>query len=380
MIRLVETQAEVERFAQAGVDFSRRYPHGIPRFLSSERHRFEPQHNYFLRIGGFLEAFLFVENDIVLGRVAAMVHPEHPERGLVGMFDCVNDERVAFALLDAARNSLRDQHCQTLYGPIDFSIYQPYRFMTEGFDQEAFVGEPRNPAYYPTLFEAYGFVPNHRWVSWELNAAGMDAYLAKNEIHHQTALKLGYSLRPFQSRNSSRLMKQIHRLLMESYRVFPFFTQLSESDFLQEYDLMPTLMDRKCSVFGFTPDEELYGFTLIVKDLTQALRSMDGKTDLLAKIRFLCHRHHSHMANFAQGGSLPRYIRDGFLQAARIGEPRFSLPAATVYQSVKAIRHSRKYTSVLFSLMREDGMINLHIKDFTSNQRTYAVYECPINP
>lgn len=380
MIRLVETQADVECFAQAGVDFSRKYPHGIPRFLTSERHRFEPRYNYFLRIGGFLEAYLFIENETVLGRVAAMIHPEHPERGLVGMFDCVNEQRVASALFDAAKNSLRNQHCQTLYGPIDFSIYQSYRFMTQGFDQESFVGEPRNPAYYPHLFEAYGFVPNHRWVSWELDAAGMDAYLAKNKIHFDTFRKLGYTFKRFHPRYASQFLRQTYRLLIESYRVFPFFTHISESDFLQEYDLMPTLMDRKCSVFGYTPTEELYGFTLIIKDLTKAIRSMNGKTNLWAKLRFVCHRHQSRMANFAQGGSLPRHIREGFLQAVRIGEPRFSLPTATVYQSIRAIRNSKKYHTVLFTLMREDGMINLQIKDYQCNERTYAVYECPINP
>jgi hypothetical protein len=380
MIETVESPADIERFAQAGVAFSRQYPNGIPRFLSSERHQFEPKHNYFLRIGGFLEAFLFVENGRTLGRAAAMIHPEHPERGLVGLFESVDESRVAFALLDAATNCLRSHGCSTLIGPVNFSIFQSYRFMTEGFDQEAFVGEPRNPAYYPTLFEAYGFRVNHRWVSWELDAPAMDQYLTNNRVHFDTFKRLGYGFKRFERRNATSLMKQTYRLLIESYRVFPLFTNLSESDFLQEYDLMPTLMDPDCSTFGYTPSGELYGFNIIVKDLTKALRSMNGRTGTMAKLRFLWNSRKSSIANFAQGGSVPRYIRESFVMASRIGEPRFSLSAATVFRTIRAVRRSRRYDTVLFTLMREDGMINLQIKDLHCNERAYAVYELPLNP
>jgi hypothetical protein len=380
MIKTVENQADIDKFAQAGVAFSKGYPNGIPRFLSSERHQFEPKYNYFLRIGGFLEAYLFIENGRALGRIAAMIHPEYPERGLVGLFDCVEETRVAFALLDAAKDCLRSHQCKMMVGPISFSIFQSYRFMTKGFCQESFVGEPRNPTYYPILFEAYGFTENHRWISWELTTSDMDKYLENNKKHFDVFHKIGYTFKKFDIRNASSLMKQTFKLLIESYRVFPFFTTISEADFLQEYELMPALMDPDCSTFGYNPSQELYGFNVIVKDLTKALRSMNGKNDLLAKCRFLLNSRKSRMANFAQGGSLPRYIREGFVLASKIGEPRFSLSAATVYNSIQSIRKSKKYSSVIFTLMREDGMINLQIKDIHSNERAYSVYEFQLTP
>lgn len=379
MVKAVESQADIDLFAQAGVDFSRQCPNGIPSFLSSQRHLFEPKYNYFLRIGGFLEAFLFIENGTVLGRVAAMIHPEHPERGLVGLFESIHEERVAFALLDAAKNCLEQHQCQHLIGPVNFSIYQSYRFMTKGFDQEAFVGEPRNPAYYPQLFEDYGFSVNHRWVSWELNRAEMDKYLEINAKHARAHDLLGYSSKKLDLKHIDDYMRKTYRILIESYRVFPLFTTISEADFLQEYALMPSLLDRDCTRFGFNPQGEFMSFTLILKDLTKALRSMDGKTNLLAKIRFLWNARRTSMANFAQGGTLPRFIREGLLLGKQQDVSEFSVSAANVYQSVAAIRRCRRYQSVLFTLMREDGMVNLQIKDLHSNERIYAVFEYPLN-
>lgn len=208
----------MECFAQAGVTFSKTYPNGIPRFLSTEFRQFDPKYNYFLRIGGFL-----------------------------------------------------------------------------------------------------------------------DAYLENNKKHFDVFHKLGYSFKKFDAKNALCLMKQTFRLIRESYRVFPLFTTLSEEDFLQEFETMPILMDPTCSTFGYDTKQELYGFCMILKDVTEALRSMNGKTDFLAKCRFLLN-------------------------------------------SLRSIRKSRKYTSVVFSLMREEGMINLQIKDCHSNERTYAVYELPLNP
>lgn len=379
MIKVVETKADEERFAQAGATFSKAYPYGIPHFVSSERQFFEPQNNYFLRMGGFLEAYLFIENGRTLGRIAAMIHPEQPSRGLVGLFDSIDDSRVAFALLDAAKTCLLAAQCKTIIGPVNFSIYQSYRFMTKGFDQESFVGEPRNPAYYPQLFEAYGFKVNHRWFSWELLAPQMDKYLEDNKIHAEVYQALGYEPKKLNRRNTAEYMRKTHRILVESYRVFPFFTSISEADFLREYDLMPTLIDRDCSRFGYNPNKEFATFTLVFKDLTKALRSMNGRTNVFAKCRFLWYRRQSSMANFAQGGTLPRFIREAMLLGRKNGTAEFSLSAATVYQSIAAIRKSKHYQSVLFSLMREDGMINLQIKDNHCNERAYAVYELPLN-
>ena len=174
-------------------------------------------------------------------------------------------------------------------------------------------------------------------------------------------------------------MKKTYRILIESYRVFPLFTTISESDFLQEYSLMPELIDRDCSRFGYNPNHEFITFTLVLKDLTKALRSINGKTNLLAKFRFLLNSRKSSIANFAQGGTLPRFIREAYVLGSRKGIQEFSLSAASVYQSIDAIRKSKKYTSVLFTLMREDGMMNLQIKDIHTNERAYAVYELPLN-
>jgi hypothetical protein len=71
--------------------------------------------------------------------------------GLIGFFECVEDPVVATVLLDAARDWLREEHgLQRIWGPMNFDIWHSYRFMTRGFDQVPFYGEPDNKACYPT--------------------------------------------------------------------------------------------------------------------------------------------------------------------------------------------------------------------------------------
>jgi hypothetical protein len=87
---------------------------------------FNPDKNYFLRIGGKFQAFLSEENGSFNGRVGAMIHPEQPLIGLIGLFECVEEEAVAFELLDAAINWLKVQNCNSIVGPIDFSIFKSH--------------------------------------------------------------------------------------------------------------------------------------------------------------------------------------------------------------------------------------------------------------
>ncbi len=90
--------------------------------------------------------------------------------GLIGFFECIEDPIVATVLLDAARDWLRDQHgLRRLWGPMNFDIWHSYRFMTQGFDQAPFYGEPDNKAYYPAYFEHYGFARRRTWHSFEVS-------------------------------------------------------------------------------------------------------------------------------------------------------------------------------------------------------------------
>lgn len=378
MIKNVETKRDFKQFAQAGVNFSRLYPNGIPFFYESELNYFKPEKNFFLRIGGVMQAFLYLKDDKVLGRVAAMIHPEHPHQGLVGLYDCVNDELVSNALLDAAIGFLKSRNCKSVVGPMNFSIYQSYRFMTEGFEEESYFGEPRNPEYYPAFFKNYGFQLKHYWSSFYLDEDGMDRYIADHKEFADLYDLAGYESVKITDSNKKALMRNTWEILLESYHVFPLFTRISVADFLKEYERMPDLLDRDCSYFGYNPDKKFVSFILVMKDITQSIRAMNGKTDIFAKIRFFMNKDKSEMANVAQGGTTSYFIREGMVIGKRKFGQAISLANANIFKSIYSIRNSKKYKSALFTLVRDEGLMNVHLKGYHSKKRMYELYEMEI--
>ena len=47
-------------------------------------------------------------------------------------------------------------------------VHLAHRLLVYGFEHAPFLLEPRNPRWYPALFEAAGFAVVHRWKTWEI--------------------------------------------------------------------------------------------------------------------------------------------------------------------------------------------------------------------
>jgi len=122
-----------------------------------------------------LRMFLCEDRDRLVGRVAALVDDRVPGVGQLGYFESIDDDRVAGSLFRTAGAWLREQGAPQMMGPINGGMHRAHRLMTHGFEAEAFLNEPRNPDYYPRLFEAHGFVPVRHWHGYDLDRAGIAA-------------------------------------------------------------------------------------------------------------------------------------------------------------------------------------------------------------
>ena len=107
--------------------------------------------------------------------------------GYVGFFDCVDDDDASRRALEAACEWLVSCGVARVIGPIDLSIWHRYRFMLAGHDRPPFAGEPRNPPYYPEMFERFGFGPGPRWHTWDLDRAAVRALLAASAARGHAA-------------------------------------------------------------------------------------------------------------------------------------------------------------------------------------------------
>ena len=125
---------------------------------------------------GAIELFGVERAGRLVARAAAIVNPRLVDAsgaplGQVGFFESEDDAEAARALFEAAFMWLRARGARQVTGPMNGGAHRAHRLMTRGFERAPFLFEPRNPAYYPRLFESAGFAPVHTWRTYELTSA-----------------------------------------------------------------------------------------------------------------------------------------------------------------------------------------------------------------
>ena len=114
-----------------------------------------------------------------------------------------------------------------LRGPIQGSIFNSYKFK---LDSEVFMGgDPVHPAYYPKLWEQYGFKLDGRWSNIEPSRLSYYLQLVL------PFLRLSYfspiSVRKYEPSNSKQELANVYRIVMDSYSKMHSFEQVSFEEF-----------------------------------------------------------------------------------------------------------------------------------------------------
>jgi GNAT superfamily N-acetyltransferase len=169
----------------------------------------------------------------VVGRCTAVHNPRLPGIGQVGLFEGEDDEAILPSLLEVALPWLAERGAAEVWGPIDGGAHRTHRLMTQGFDRDPFLFEPRNPAHYPRLFEAAGFVPFHRWHSYELDPQLVRGLASRFERAVARALRT--RTRELFDLSDPDLFPRLHRILDRVWSGHPGYAHLDLDEFVETY-------------------------------------------------------------------------------------------------------------------------------------------------
>lgn len=332
MTRIVDFLFEPELCA-AFVDLPRKLHAKDPFFTAPIRAsalaQFSP-HNPFLQHGEARAFLAYGPSDEPIARVAAMIDRRLTEGGgplgLVGFFDAPDDLSVATTLLDAAATWLRSQGAKHMWGPVEFSIFNRYRFKTKGLELEPFLGEPHNPAYYPQLFERYGFRVREASASWDLSeehlaqiCSALRAAARERDVH-----AAGYGYRSFDSENFDADFRAFYELTIEGFREHTGYVPITFEEFSFWNSGARLFLDPNMVVFMVAPDGSLCGSGYAYPDYGRLVRALDGDASL-ERVLTLRPRHPPSQIIFHTGmirkeHRLHGLVPGGFLHLARGGE------------------------------------------------------------
>jgi len=200
------------------------------------------------------EARLFAcyKNKQMIGRVVASVDQNLPDRdvGHFGYFEVCPDKTCARMLMQASEAWLKEKGKTRIEGPINLNMLAGYRFQVEGFDSQAFPGEPRNPKYYPDLVGACGYREVARWQSWDISPLALRFLRAINWMQRpkrRATRDRDYRVEVLRTDCLEEETRKIHRLVHD---IFADNYGFSAVDLAEHIQMQGESMDGSAKVAG----------------------------------------------------------------------------------------------------------------------------------
>jgi len=159
-IRTVKTSKDKLAFIKLLWKIYKGDEYWVPPLIMDRKKVIDTKHNPFYKHSE-LELFLAEKGGELVGRIAAIINHNHNKEhneniGFFGFFESINDQEVANALFDSAKDWLKARGVTAMRGPANPSVNDDWGLLVEGFYASPVVMMPYNPRYYIPLYENYG--------------------------------------------------------------------------------------------------------------------------------------------------------------------------------------------------------------------------------
>jgi hypothetical protein len=312
-IEPVRNKADREQFIKFLWKIYEGNPAWVPPLLMDRRKLMDKEKNPFYQHAD-VEFFLARRDGEIVGRIAGIVNhnhnKEHQENiGFFGFFECIDDQVVANALFDAARDFLRGRGVTAMRGPANPSVNDEYGLLVDGFDERPTLLMPYNPEYYVRLIENYGFV----------KAKDLYAYLLSQETVYSDRFERANSLVKMRNQITIRtldmkhfdrdaaIVKQIYNAAWaKNWGAVPMTD--AEMDALAK-DLKPIVVPDL--VLFAEAKGKVIGFGLSLPDINMALRYNKKGRLLPGLLQLFLRKKEINLVRVIVLGVLPEYLNTG---------------------------------------------------------------------
>ncbi len=174
---------------------------------------------------------------------------------------------MATQCLAAAVESLEQRGLSLIWGPMQFSIWHSYRLMTRGFSAPPFIGEPRNPPYYPAFFEAAGFSPLAQWRSWDLTQEELSTLVAAASAMPPGLLaEQGLHVATYEAARFDQLLRDFHLVANESFKDNLGYAAIELDEFSAVFSPMKPLLQPELVLVLYDGEERPQGLAYCYPD------------------------------------------------------------------------------------------------------------------
>jgi hypothetical protein len=286
----VRTKEQAKEFLQVNVTLNKNNPNYIQPLNKDVYDVFDEKKNKTFRFGT-VKRWIFKDGGKSIGRIAAFTNKKYRNKGDdvtvggIGFFDCINDQAAADMLFDVAKHWLLQQGMEAMDGPINFGERDRWwGLVVEGF-QSPLYGMNYNPPYYKNLFEGYGFQPFFHQICFgmkpknKLSDKVIERHAFYEKDHH-------FSVRNMEKSKLEKYAADFATVYNAAWAGHGGLKELKKEQVVLMFKKMKPVMDESIIWFAYKDEEPIAIFTNL-PDLNQWFKHLNGKFDLLHKLKFL---------------------------------------------------------------------------------------------
>jgi len=233
------------------------------------------------------------DNGRTIGRVAAFYIEKKVDKdglkvGGCGFFECIDNQDAANLLFDKAKSWLTERGYNSMDGPINFGERDKWwGCLYKGFDIDPNYQQNYGKDYYPKLFENYGFQILFKQLTFFKKIKTPLSEKLKYKANR--ALKNpDYNFRMLEIKKIDKYILDFMKIYNEAWAKYPGVSALKLAQANSIFKQLKPIMDEKILWFAYEKDEPI-GFFICIPEMNQIFKYVNGKLDLIGKIKTFYH-------------------------------------------------------------------------------------------
>jgi len=310
----VATKAGLRRFIRFAWDVYADDPAWVPPLIHDVKQALDRTRHPF-HLHAEVELFLARRAERIVGRIAVILNRTHIEfhqesAGFFGLFECIDDDAVAAAMLGHVEAWLRARGMETIRGPMNLStndeLWSP-GVLIDGFDRPPYILMAHTPPYYAGLLERAGYVKSKDLLSLWIEGE-------QRELHTRLADRLlqrgGFRMRQLDMKHLDDDVAIIQRIYNSAWERNWGFVPMSGDEILHLARQLRPVVDPRYCIIAYANGEPA-GFGLALPDYNQALKRINGRLLPFGILRLLWYRRSIRNARVITLGVTPAFRGKG---------------------------------------------------------------------
>lgn len=268
---------------------------------------FNREENPSFKTGDCIQWLLYRDSEIV-GRIAAFYN-KLPKTGVItggiGFFECIDNQEAANTMFDVSKKWLMDHGCTYMDGPINFGDRDSFWGLMVGGFQSPSYRENYNFPYYQALFENYGFKFEIGQTT-SLIHEGIFNFERFSKLASRVFANPDYTFDYIHKDNLEKYAKDFIEIYNQAWSFHENFEPMTFDKIMLHMKLMKPILVEQLNVFAYAKGVPI-GFYITVMDVNQVFKHVNGKMNLLGKLKFLYYRSKVKRVRGIVFGVVPQY-------------------------------------------------------------------------